>query len=144
MTLHLDMPGSHDEQPTPRCGAISAGPIKSLENSRMSTMDELEDQLDRLIIRILPPMRATKYVDIEAFAQLNELVAALASQLAGADAVPRRFAGKLWLVFTHALTEADHTRSPEEILHYAWAYQDRLENLFLPSSSPPKSGTPRD
>ena len=88
-------------------------------------------------------MRATKYVDKEAFAQLNELVTALARELAGAEVVPRRLAGKLWLVFTQALAEADHTRSPEEILHCAWAYQDRLENLFLPSSSPPTPGIPR-
>ncbi len=98
----------------------------------MSTVDELEDQLDKLIIRILPQMRATKYVDTEAFAQLNELVAALTRILTGAELVPRRLTGKLWLVFTQALAEADHTRSPEEILHHAWAYQDRLEKLFLP------------
>lgn len=106
-------------------------------------IDELEDQLDMLAIRILPPMRATKYVDADAFAQLNELVAALARELAGADVVPRRLAGKLWLVFTRALAEAEHTRSPDEILHHAWTYQDRLEDLFLPSSSPPTPRAPR-
>jgi hypothetical protein len=51
----------------------------------LSVIDELEDQLDMLAIRILPPMRATKYVDADAFAQLNELVSALARELAGAD-----------------------------------------------------------
>ena len=35
------------------------------------------------------------YVDTEAFAQLNELVAALARELADTELVPRRFAGKL-------------------------------------------------
>lgn len=114
----------------------------SLEH-RLSVIDELEDQLDMLAIRILPPMRATKYVDADAFAQLNELVAALARELAGADVVPRRLAGKLWLVFTRALAEAEHTRSPDEILHHAWTYQDRLEDLFLPSSSPPTPRAPR-
>ncbi len=45
------------------------------------------------------------YVDTEAFAQLNELVAALARELADTELVPRRFAGKLWLVFARALAE---------------------------------------
>jgi len=88
-------------------------------------------------------MRATKYVDADAFAELHELVAALARELAGAESVPRRLAGKLWLVFTEALVQADHARSPEEILHHAWAYQDELEKLFLPSSPPPTPGVAR-
>ena len=106
---------------------------------------ELEGQLDNLTTRILPPMRATKYVDIEAFGHLNELVGALAGVLADAELVPRRLTGKLWFVFTQALSEADHTRSPEEILHYAWNYQDKLEQLFGPwfSSTPPMRGSPR-
>lgn len=108
-------------------------------------LKELEDQLDNLTIQILPAMRATKYVDRDAFDQLNELVAELARELAGAELVPRRLTGKLWLVFTEALTQAEHTRAPEEILEHAWSYQDKLEELFLArfSSSPPNPGIPR-
>jgi len=106
---------------------------------------ELEDELGNLATRILPPMRATKYVDREAFAQLNELVGAIARELADADLIPRRLTGTLWFIFTQALAEADHTRSPEEILRYAWDYQDKLQQLFGPwfSSSPPTPGIPR-
>ncbi len=105
----------------------------------------LEGQLDALTTRILPAMRASKYVDREAFAQLNEFIAALARELADAELVPRRLTGKLWFVFTQALAEADHTRSPEEILRYAWEYEDKLQDLFGPrfSSSPPTPGIPR-
>src|SRR5260221_9572990 len=45
------------------------------------------------------------HVDTEAFAQLNELVAALARELADTELVPRRLAGKLWPVFARALAE---------------------------------------
>jgi hypothetical protein len=108
-------------------------------------LTQLEEQLDNLTTTILPAMRATKHVDREAFNQLNDLVAALALELAGAELVPRRLTGKLWFVFTQALAEADHTRTPEEILRYAWNYQDKLQNLFGPwfSSSPPTPGIPR-
>jgi hypothetical protein len=110
----------------------------------LSAINELEDQLDNLTIRILPSMRATKYVDREAFAQLNEIVVALAHELVDAELIPRRLVGKLWFIFTQALAEADHARSPEEILRYAWDYEDKLEQLFGPwfSPSPPTPGIP--
>jgi hypothetical protein len=106
---------------------------------------ELEEQLDNLTTRILPAMQAAKCVDREAFEQLNDLIAALAREVGHTDVVPRRLTGKLWFVFTQALAEADHSRTPEEILRYAWNYQDKLQNLFGPwfSSSPPKPGIPR-
>ena len=108
-------------------------------------LTQLEDQLDNLTTRILPAMRATEYVDTEAFDQLNDLIAALALELADTELVPRRLTGKLWFVFTQALAEAEHTRTPEELLRYAWNYQDKLQDLFGPwfSSSPPTPGIPR-
>jgi hypothetical protein len=64
--------------------------------------------------------------------------------IAGAELIPRRLVGKLWFIFTQALAEADHARSPEEILRYAWDYEDKLEQLFGPwfSPSPPTPGIP--
>ena len=111
----------------------------------MSAIDDLEDQLDNLTIKILTPMRATKYVDREAFAQLNQIVVALARELADAELIPRRLVGKLWFIFTQALAEADHARAPEEILRCAWDYEDKLQQLFGPwfSSAPPTPGIPR-
>lgn len=106
---------------------------------------ELEARLDNLSTRILPALRFAKHVDREAFAELNELVAVLTRELGDAELVPRQLTGKLWFVFADALAEADHTRSPEEILHYAWNYEDKLRQLFGPrfSLSPPTPGNPR-
>lgn len=109
----------------------------------MSGINELEAQLDALTTQILLPMRATKYVDRDAFAQLNQLVGELISELGDSPDFPRRLAGKLWLIFTQALAEADHCRSPEEILQYAWSYQGQLAKLFGRPSSAPTPGVPR-
>ena len=111
----------------------------------MSGINELEGQLDVLTTQILPPMRATKYVDRNAFAQLARLVSDLISEFGDSPDIPRRLTGKLWFIFTQALAEADHCQSPEEILQCAWSYQDKLEKLFGPwfSSSEPTPGVPR-
>jgi hypothetical protein len=111
----------------------------------MSRINELEAQLDALTTAILPPMRATKYVDQDAFAQLGQLVSDLIREIGDSPDIPRRLAGKLWFIFTQALAEADHSRSPDEILQYAWSYQDQLQKLFGPRFSPsePTPGVPR-
>jgi len=44
--------------------------------------------------------------------------------------ISRRVTGKLWFIFTQMLSEADHTRAPEEILRRAWNYAEQLEKLF--------------
>jgi hypothetical protein len=112
----------------------------------VSRMSELEARLDTLTTAILVPMRATKYVDRDAFAQLDRLVSDLISEIGDSPDISRRLAGKLWFIFTQALTEAEHSRSPDEILRYAWSYQDQLEQLFGPSFSlgpPTPPGVPR-
>jgi len=82
-------------------------------------------------------MRATKYVDWDAFAQLGQIVSDLISEIGDSPDIPRRLAGKPWFIFAQALAEADHSRSPDEILHYAWSYQDQLQKLSGQSSRPP-------
>lgn len=84
-------------------------------------------------------------MDSEAINRLCELTDDLAAEIGGSDVVPRLLTGKLWFVFTQMLNEADHTRSPDDILMSAWAYEDRLEKIFGPffSSSPPTPGVPR-
>ncbi len=111
----------------------------------MSPIDELENRLDTLTTAILPPLRASKHVDRQAMDQLSQLVDDLASEVGDAPTIPRRLAGKLWFIFTQMLSEADHARSPEEILYSAWRYQDQLQKLFGPwyGHGPPTPGTPR-
>jgi hypothetical protein len=111
----------------------------------MTRLPELEARLDALTTEILLPLRASKVVDSEAINRLYELADDLAAEIGGLDAVPRLLAGKLWFVFTQMLSEADHTRSPDDILMSAWAYESRLEKIFGPffSSSPPTPGVPR-
>jgi len=98
----------------------------------VSEIDELEARLDTLTTAILVPMRTSKDVDHQALGSLNNLIKDLISEVGDAPAIPRRLAGKLWFIFTQMLTEADHTRSPEEILRSAWNYQEQLEKLFGP------------
>jgi hypothetical protein len=111
----------------------------------MTRLPELEARLDALTTEILLPLRASKVVDSEAINRLYELAEDLAAEIGGSDAVPRLITGKLWFVFTQMLSEADHTRSPDDILMSAWAYESRLEKIFGPffSSSPPTPGVPR-
>ncbi len=111
----------------------------------MSQTDELENRLDTLTTAILLPLRASKHVDRQAMDQLSQFVADLISEVGDAPVIPRRLAGKLWFIFTQMLSEADHTRSPGEILHSAWRYQDQLQKLFGPryGQGPPAPGIPR-
>ncbi len=111
----------------------------------MSGISELETRVDAQTTRILPPLRAAKYVDREAFGQLNQLVRDIISVVDDSPDISRRLAGKLWFIFTQALAEADHCQSPEEIPRFAWSYPDELHRLFGPwfSSSDPTPGRPR-
>jgi hypothetical protein len=112
----------------------------------MTRLGELEARLDALTTEILLPLRLSKEVDSEAMNRLYEVADDLAAELGGSDAVPRLLTGKLWFVFTQMLTEAQHTRSPDDILMSAWAYQSRLMKIFGPffSISPPTPpGVPR-
>ena len=69
----------------------------------------------------------------------------LTSEVGDAPVISRRITGKLWFIFTQMLSEADHTRSPEEILRSAWNYAGQLEKLFGPSygQGQPTPGVPR-
>ena len=111
----------------------------------MSQIDELEALLDSLTIAVLVPLRASKYVDRQAMEQVSQLVTDLISEVGDAPVISRRLAGKLWFVFTQMLSEADHTRSPEEILDSAWRYESQLEKLFGPwyGQGLPTPGIPR-
>jgi hypothetical protein len=108
-------------------------------------LDEIEARLDDLIAAILPPMRATKYVDRHAFDALTNLLNDLIAEVGGSPDISRRLVGKLWFIFTQALTEAEHSRAPEEIMSYAWNYEQQLTKLFGPwfSSSETTPGIPR-
>jgi hypothetical protein len=111
----------------------------------VSQLEELENRLDTLTTAILLPLRAAKHVDHQAMNQLGQLVADLISEVGDTPAIPRRLTGKLWFIFTQMLGEADHARSPEEILNSAWHYADQLQKLFGPwyGQGPPTPGTPR-
>ena len=111
----------------------------------MSQLEELENRLDTLTTTILLPLRASKHVDHQAMNQLSQLIADLISEVGDAPVIPRRLTGKLWFIFTQMLSEADHTRSPEEILNSAWRYADQLQKLFGPwyGQGPPTPGIPR-
>ena len=100
----------------------------------MSQIDELEARLDTLTVAILVPMRTSKHVNPQELGSLNNLVKDLISEIGDATVISRRLAGKLWFIFTQMLTEADHARSPEEILRGAWSYQEQLESYSAPGS----------
>ncbi len=106
---------------------------------------EIEERLDTLTMDILLPLRASKEVDSETINKLYGLVDDLAVELGESADISRRLAGKLWFIFTQMLSEADHTRSPDDILMSAWSYQDRLEKIFGPtfSSADATPGVPR-
>ena len=111
----------------------------------MSQIDEFEDRLDSLTTVVLLPLRASKHVDHQAVKHLCQLVTDLISEVGDVPVFPRRLTGKLWFIFTQMLSEADHTRSPEEILDSAWRYESQLEKLFGPwyGQGQPTPGIPR-
>jgi hypothetical protein len=96
----------------------------------MTRLPELEARLDALTTEILPPLRASKELRSDAMHRLLGLVDEFADEIGDDEFVPRLLAGKLWFVFTQMLTEAEHTRSPDDILRSAWRYEDRLEKIF--------------
>jgi hypothetical protein len=112
---------------------------------RVSSLSQLESRLDALTTRILPPLRATKYVDRDGFAQLSELVRDIIAAVDDSPGISRELAGKLWFVLTQALSEAEHCEFREEIPRFAWSYEDALHRLSGPwfSSSDPTPGQPR-
>lgn len=111
----------------------------------MMRIPDIEARIDVLTTQILVPLRATKDIDLRAVGELHTLVDELAAVLGNAPDIPRQLTGKLLFIFTQMLSEADHTRFPEEILECAWEYEDRLEKIFDPtfSSSPPTPGVPK-
>jgi len=115
----MDLQYSNDTQTFQSGVPVSSSRItrSQHESPSVSRIDELEAQLDALTTTILPPMRAGTCVDRDDFAKLSQLVTNLISRLARN------------LSFRHhaALVEADHSRSPEEVLHYTWSYQDQLD-----------------
>jgi hypothetical protein len=120
-------------------------PCAAAKEPTVSQTDEPENRLDRLTTAILMPLRASKHVDRQAIDQPGQLVDDLISEAGDAPMISRRLAGKLWFVLTQMLAEADHTRSPEEILDSAWRYQDQLQKLFGPwyGQGTPTPGAPR-
>jgi hypothetical protein len=111
----------------------------------MTRLPDIEERLGVLITEILVPLRTSKTVDSAAMNRLYDLTDEIAAEMVDSDTVPRLLTGRLWFVFTQMLSEADHTRSPEEILTSAWTYEDHLEKIFSPffSSSPATPGIPR-
>jgi hypothetical protein len=111
----------------------------------VTRIPEIEARLDTLTTRILLPLRASKEIDSEAINELYRLVDDLAVEIGESADISRRLAGKLWFIFTQMLSEADHTRSPDDILMSAWGYEGRLEKIFGStfSSSDPTPGVPR-
>ena len=105
----------------------------------MTRLPELEARLDALTTEILLPLRASKKLDPDAINRLYRLADDLVAEIGGSDAVPRLLTGKLWFLFTQMLGEADYTRSPDDILMSAWAYESRLEKIFGPFFSWPPS-----
>src|SRR5258708_24334076 len=92
-----DSPSRRDEQPGQADPDVRIGAtVTALDRVWHASM------LPEVIPSVAYP---AGYVDTEAFAQLNELVAALARELADTELVPRRLAGKLWPVFARALAE---------------------------------------
>jgi hypothetical protein len=110
----------------------------------MTRIPEIEARLDTLTMEILLPLRASKEVDPGAINELYKLTDDLAVEIGDSADISRRLVGKLWFVFTQMLSEADHTRSPDDILMSAWGYQSRLEKIFGPtfSTSEPTPGVP--
>lgn len=77
--------------------------------------------------------RAAKRIDSLALVELLDVAGELEAELSGQDVVSRALVGKVWLVFTAMLTEADYGSEPEPLLNAAWNYQDRLRKLFGPT-----------
>jgi hypothetical protein len=101
----------------------------------VSELANIEAKLDEATTALLPPLRATKHLDPQAFAELIGVLDELAPILAVDELVSRRLVGKLWFVFTAMLTEAEYAREPEALLDAAWSYQERLRSIFGPSFS---------
>jgi hypothetical protein len=93
----------------------------------------VEQRLDALTMRLLPALRADKYVDIQALDELCLLIEQQRGSGFFHDVISVRLAGKFWFVFCAMLTEAEHARTPGPILDAAWRYQEELRRSFGPT-----------
>lgn len=93
----------------------------------------VEQQLDALTTRLLPPLRAAKHLETQALDELCTLLEQQRESGFFADMIPVRLAGKFWFVFWAMLAEAEHTSAPDPILDAAWRYQEELRLSFGPT-----------
>ncbi len=95
-------------------------------------INEISIELDSLVTELLVPLRASKTLNMEALNKLNILLDELADLLSGAEMVPRKLTGSLWMIFTSMLTEAEYAKNRDEIEIQAWGVQDKLRKIFGP------------
>lgn len=93
---------------------------------------EIEQTVDKLLLDVLGPLRASKTINREAIQQLNIAIDELIPLLSNQANVPRILTGTLWYIFTSMLTEAEYAENRQEIENTAWGLQDKLRKIYGP------------
>jgi hypothetical protein len=98
----------------------------------MSVIDDLTEELRRLSLDILLPIRTTrdKKVAPDVAKRLIVLGDRFVEALSNQQSVPKALVGQLYFPFRHLLMEADHANDPEPLVNLAWNYEERLDRIF--------------
>lgn len=96
------------------------------------TPQAVEEQLDALTTKLLLPLRAEKYIDVQALDELCLLVQEQRTAGLFDETISVRLAGKFWFIFWAMIAEAGHARYPDPIVKASWRYQEELRRSFGP------------
>lgn len=92
-------------------------------------------RLDELIINILPPLRAKKWLNEPALGEATQLLTYAATWWPG-DMVSRNFANAMFTLFTSMLAEAQYATDQEVIVDAAWRYMEAVRRFLEPRTGP--------
>lgn len=96
-------------------------------------MIEIEESINKLIVDLLVPIRASKTVNKEAFDKLYFLLDELKVLIKGEILITRKLAGSLFFIYTTVSAETEHAHYSNPIFIEAGRLEDYLSKILWDS-----------
>jgi|GEM_PF-2094573 hypothetical protein len=94
---------------------------------------EIEENINKLIVDLLVPIRTAKSVNKEAFDKLYLLLDELKVLIKGESIISRKLAGELFFIYTSISGEAEHSHYTSPIFIEAGRLEDYLSKILWDS-----------
>lgn len=94
---------------------------------------EITENIDKLTIDLLVPLRGSKYVNKEAFDKLYLLLDELVKLMKDQEVISRKLAGLLFFIYTSVSAEAEHAHYASDIFMVAANLEDYLDKILWDS-----------